>query len=897
MTQYGKNTIISVKKQSFINPFFMTLLLLFIGIRLSGENQNMEKFRSKMGKNRIITEKPEFPTEDIVIAAVSLTDEGITNPLPVNPAKQDCSTTFQEALDFVGNMGGGTVFVPEGFYRLDKPLLIPKSVTLRGRWRKPEKNKTVVGTVLMAYPGRGKEKGNPFITVSLCGGIKDMTIWYPEQKADNITPYPFTLFQKGGNNATFENITLVNSYQGIKIGPTANELHYVHNVFGTPLKVGVWYDSTTDIGRIENVHFSPDFWSKSGLPDAPSKGGAHEKWIYKNGTGLHMFRSDWEYVSYVNIEGYNRGFHISQGVRGAANAQFFALKMNKCRIAIEVEKTNPYGMVFTKCDFGGNEYGININKEFNSSIMFESCKVFGQTAINSEGNGNILVQNSSISSNINIAEGVLVLSNCKFTKPGSKIILGKMVKGASLTGLTGNPEIVNKSLSGKLIQNPDVLKLHTIPEYKVRSDKKFKPEKPNLYVVTDKKWGACADGKTDDTKAIQATIDAAAKDGGGIVFFPAGNYIIKGNLSIPSKVELRGIHDVPHHTIGNGSILHIFPSNNEPTIVLNGDSGMRGLSFNYPEQNINDVKKYPFLLQGKGGNIYIINVNCSNPYKFLDLMTFQCDKHYVDYLSGGPLKEGIKVGGGSQNGIIRNMQFNPHYWNRVDRNNPLFKFAPKGGIRRESGRLYWNFQKDNMNALTVGHTVNQFLFQNFVFGSLYGISFTEEHDAGPENCIVHGHGTDGSKVGINFKSGNDSIYMVNSELVAMASTDKIAIKLNQNFTGKAILFNTMIWGNPDFLAEINNGELIMQGGNAFRHGNGIKANSGNVRIFNIVFAAKKGNHLSISKENAKAEIIGCVTMNRLLLDNKPTHPGVINDNRIKLSGNIVKHLPSKIKSK
>ena len=86
-------------------------------------------------------------------------------------------------------------------------------------------------------------------------GVKDLSIWYPEQTASGIVPYPFTLIQKGGDNATFENLTLVNSYQGIKIGPGSNELHYVHNVDGTPLKVGIWYDSTTDIGRLEGVFF------------------------------------------------------------------------------------------------------------------------------------------------------------------------------------------------------------------------------------------------------------------------------------------------------------------------------------------------------------------------------------------------------------------------------------------------------------------------------------------------------------------------------------------------------------------------------------------------------------------------------------------------------------------
>ena len=43
-------------------------------------------------------------------------------------------------------------------------------------------------------------------------------------------------------------------------------------------------------------------------------------------------------------------------------------------------------------------------------------------------------------------------------------------------------------------------------------------------------YGATGDGVTDDTVAIQATIDAANTAGGGVIYFPAGIYIIGGAL-------------------------------------------------------------------------------------------------------------------------------------------------------------------------------------------------------------------------------------------------------------------------------------------------------------------------------------------------------------------------------
>jgi len=50
----------------------------------------------------------------------------------------------------------------------------------------------------------------------------------------------------------------------------------------------------------------------------------------------------------------------------------------------------------------------------------------------------------------------------------------------------------------------------------------------NYYNV--KKFGAKGDNKTDDTKAIQAAINAAVSHGGGVVYFPAGIYNIAGPI-------------------------------------------------------------------------------------------------------------------------------------------------------------------------------------------------------------------------------------------------------------------------------------------------------------------------------------------------------------------------------
>jgi polygalacturonase len=52
-----------------------------------------------------------------------------------------------------------------------------------------------------------------------------------------------------------------------------------------------------------------------------------------------------------------------------------------------------------------------------------------------------------------------------------------------------------------------------------------------------KDYGAKADGKTNDAPAINKAIDAAAKAGGGIVFFPAGTYL-SGSIRLQSNITI-----------------------------------------------------------------------------------------------------------------------------------------------------------------------------------------------------------------------------------------------------------------------------------------------------------------------------------------------------------------------
>jgi hypothetical protein len=60
-------------------------------------------------------------------------------------------------------------------------------------------------------------------------------------------------------------------------------------------------------------------------------------------------------------------------------------------------------------------------------------------------------------------------------------------------------------------------------------------------VFNVKDYGATGDGSTNDTTAIQAAATACRTAGGGILFFPAGNYLVTLNIKVGSNTTVRGV--------------------------------------------------------------------------------------------------------------------------------------------------------------------------------------------------------------------------------------------------------------------------------------------------------------------------------------------------------------------
>lgn len=770
--------------------------------------------------------KPAYPTKDAFVAGYSVTDfgakgDGIT----------DDTESFQKGLNSLTNVGpskvnGGILFVPAGKYVIKGNLNIPKGVTIRGEWKKPEKGQPIEGTILMAYAGRGDENATPLITMEPAAGVMDLAIWYPEQTPDNIVPYPASIVMGkpkhfGNEYCNVKNITLVNSYIGIAISRVnGGGCPVFYDIYGSPLSVGIEIDYIADVGRIDRVDFSPAYWCGSGLPDSPAAGGSFDKWIYENGTGIMMRKNDWSYTTNITVEGYKVGFNAAPSITNEGskpNGQNYQLKVIGCKTGIQCDAIANSGIQFTRSIIKNCENGVVVNKGTAGALHFHTCEIDAtQNAFVTDAESStriMILQNQIQKGNVNINGAILTFIDCDFYNPAPQIVLGRNARSI----ITGNRfkekvNIENHSLLECIIDHTPV-SLEKLPEFPVAmlENQKQKPDREYLYLATDPEFGANPDGNTDNTQAIQKALDKAAAEGGGIVYLPPGKYKVLGNLNIPSGVELKGALDNSSAPVGPGSILQVYSGkgnlNAQPFMTMKENSGLRGVVFDYPEQKTSDLPNpivYPYCVQVQGKNVYIVNVGIRAAYQGFDLFTYKCDNHYIDYISGHSLKTGIKVGGGSKNGKICNLQYNLIVY--------ACGYQTKFGSFSNSIEAYkdmvYTYGYENFDFLVVENCKDEWLYNNFAFGAQRGLLFTGNNAENASNGISVGMAIDGARRAYCFDALNSKGFdFINNQIVSTGEPNTRYIETTANFTGRVTLHNSDYWGSALQGVQVENGTV------------------------------------------------------------------------------------------
>lgn len=378
----------------------------------------------------------------------------------VGDGKTDATGAFQKALNTAAQAGGGVVSVPRGNYFFAGHLTIPRAVTLKGVWesvpshiglRNPEGDRpTDDGTTFLVTENRGKEAGDPFITLNDNATLKGVVLYYPQQDpANEPVPYPWAIAMRGKNPAVLS-VELLNPYNGIDA--SRNERHLIRDVQGQPLRRGVFVDAIYDIGRIENVHFNP-WWS-----DQPKL----LQWQQEHGEAFIFGRSDWQYVFNTFCFGYYRGYKFVKTDTGVCNGNFLGIGADDCNVAVEVEDSAPFGLLISNGEFtsfhGTNPTMVRVGSSHAGTVRLVNCAFWGpcRQIASIAGEGTVGFSDCTFvqwdkdnqgCSAIQAEGGSLLLRGCEFKEDKPQVDLGEGVRQAVISDnlFHGKTRITNRS--------------------------------------------------------------------------------------------------------------------------------------------------------------------------------------------------------------------------------------------------------------------------------------------------------------------------------------------------------------------------------------------------------------------------------------------------------------------
>jgi len=350
----------------------------------------------------------------------------------------DDTAAFQQALDAAAAAGGGSVEAGVGSYLIKGRLGIPDFVTLSGVWTTPTAWSQYKGTTLLAVEGEGSEDGPPFISLGASSTLKGITVFYPNQKPDAIKPYPWCVAGRGGDNSAIVDCLLVNPYLGVDFGTRPSGRHYIRNLYGQPLRKGIFVDKCYDIGRIENVHFWP-FWN------GDDKTGA-VKFNHEHGEAFIFGRTDWEYVLNTFMWGYKIGYRFIQTEAGATNGNFLGIGADANETSVLVEASQPYGILITNGEFvaflGEEPVEVRVLPTNTGSVQFQNCAFWGPAhhIASLAGTGVVTFNNCHFQewaqgvAAIQASEGSLSVIGCTFSRESPQAELGEGVRSAVIMG-------------------------------------------------------------------------------------------------------------------------------------------------------------------------------------------------------------------------------------------------------------------------------------------------------------------------------------------------------------------------------------------------------------------------------------------------------------------------------
>ncbi|GGM44833.1 discoidin domain-containing protein [Dactylosporangium sucinum] len=546
-----------------------------------------------------------YPTGDAVVADFDATAYG-ADPT----GRRDATAALQAALWDCYDAGGGTVWLPVGTYRVTATVEVPAFCTLRGDRRDPDTGHGAYGTVVSADLPSG-DAGPVLFRIGGSAGVVGLTTWYPQQSATAPVPYNFTFEIPGSAWASDENYMM----------STISDVTMLNSYRG----IGI---STMRDER--------------GRP--PGNGQTHESATVRNVRGTVLF---------AGVEAYN-GADVGtwEDVRfGNAYWASAPAAFNPPRRAALDAWTRAHGTGFVLGDLEWDQFAGLAAADYRIGIHV----VRGLRAEFTGVFDGVRIERAGVALQIDQFDARWGLAMANSSLDGAVVNAGGGYVKLTATRVTGSIQGTVYQLAGQ----PPVVAADPVAA------------KPSRFAFYDAGGAPHGNGylpAPDATAAIQRVLDRAGRDGGGVVYLPAGWYRLDGRLVVPAGVELRGASSVPNRDEdgrSGGTVLQSFAGRgataadtDQAAVTLRGArSGVSGLRVFYPENNPvapGGLVPYPYTIRGQGAGSYAVNIGLPNAWNAIEMTG---DRFLVRKIKGTFVRHGVTVGradGGRIEGVLSN---------------------------------------------------------------------------------------------------------------------------------------------------------------------------------------------------------------------------------------------------
>ena len=232
-------------------------------------------------------------------------------------------------------------------------------------------------------------------------------------------------------------------------------------------------------------------------------------------------------------------------------------------------------------------------------------------------------------------------------------------------------------------------------------------------------------GSSDCSTVIQQALNALALSGGGTIYIPSGKYRLDNHITIPNRVTLVGDFYGPNSN-DYGTVFLCYKAHDssaafydDSQIHLASNSAINGITFYYPNQNVNSVVEYGYTIsvyQNAAANL--ANLFFINSYNGISIN---------NATSGGGELANIENVYGTflMNGILAYSQTDVGYWSNINISPSYYVNALSQYKCSDSAKLY-KYTRSNLTALTLGDLDDYGLHHINVDNAKIGIYFPAE---------------------------------------------------------------------------------------------------------------------------------------------------------------------------